>query len=400
MSLLDSASLVVTPNGYKASKLYSIVPSDGTGDMTFARTGDTATRVNSSGLIETVLADKPRLDYTGGGCPKLLLEPQRTNLLQRSQEFDNAYWLKSNCTITANSVNSPDGTQNADTIANTANGGKIYKAFTSTAGYYTLSVFVKKGTTSKAFLNFYNGAIADYVCETDFDLIAGTYTGAIGGSAFITDYGNNYWRIGITYNLGSSSASEISIGLNRSTTGNSYIYGAQLEAGSYATSYIPTTSASVTRNIDSAYKTSASALIGQTEGTMFLDARIYKHNNYNTLFILTHASGTGSGYVVIDIYPNNTIVCEYNNGSSQAKIISSGTYIDTRVKVAFAYKANDFVAYINGTQIGIDTSGSTNVTLSNINIPFTSNVPNGGVYSAVLWKTRLQNADLAALTTI
>jgi hypothetical protein len=88
MNLLDTASLVVTPNGYKASKLYSIVPSDGTGDMTFARTGDTATRVNSSGLIESVTANKPRLDYLDSTCPKLLLEPQRTNLLTYSSDFD------------------------------------------------------------------------------------------------------------------------------------------------------------------------------------------------------------------------------------------------------------------------------------------------------------------------
>ena len=71
MSLLDTASLIVTPNGYKASKLYSVKPTDASGDMTVVR-ATTATRVNSAGLIESVAINVPRLDYTGGGCPSIL----------------------------------------------------------------------------------------------------------------------------------------------------------------------------------------------------------------------------------------------------------------------------------------------------------------------------------------
>jgi hypothetical protein len=80
MSLLDTASLILTPNGYKASKLYSVKPTDATGDMVVSR-GTSATRVNSVGLIELMPIDVPRLDYTGGGCPKILVEPARTNLV-------------------------------------------------------------------------------------------------------------------------------------------------------------------------------------------------------------------------------------------------------------------------------------------------------------------------------
>ena len=87
-------SIAVIPSGYKASKLYSVLPTDGSGDLDVVRAGATpnfnATRVNSEGLIENVLSNVPRLDYSDGGCPNLLVEPQRTNLLLRSEEFDNA----------------------------------------------------------------------------------------------------------------------------------------------------------------------------------------------------------------------------------------------------------------------------------------------------------------------
>ena len=81
MSFFDDASLVLTPNGYKASKLYSIKPTSGLGDMTVVR-ATTATRVNSAGVIESVAINVPRLDYPPlGGCPSILVEPLRTNLV-------------------------------------------------------------------------------------------------------------------------------------------------------------------------------------------------------------------------------------------------------------------------------------------------------------------------------
>jgi hypothetical protein len=80
MALFDDASLVVTPNGYKAGTLYSIKPTSGAGDMTVVR-ATTATRVNSAGLIESMANNVPRLDYLNASCPSLLVEPQRTNLV-------------------------------------------------------------------------------------------------------------------------------------------------------------------------------------------------------------------------------------------------------------------------------------------------------------------------------
>ena len=193
MSLLDTASLVITPNGTKAGKLYSVVPSSGAGDMTVTR-ATTATRVNSAGLIESVASNVPRLDYSNGTCPSILVEPQRTNIIL-----------------------------NSATLAT--------QTRTVTAQQYTISFY-------------------------------GTGTVVLSGVHSATVVGLGITRKTYTF---TPTAGILVITVTGTCTN------AQLEAGSYATSYIPTTSASVTRNADVINKTGISSLIGQTEGTVFLE---------------------------------------------------------------------------------------------------------------------------------
>ena len=403
MSLFESASLVVTPNGTKASKLYAIKPTSGAGDLSVTR-ATTATRVNSAGLIESVAVNVPRLDYTNSTCPSILVEPQRTNLLTYSEDFSNVGWLKFNSNVTANTAVSPDGNTTADTLNVTSTGGKLYRAFVSTAQSYTLSVFIKKGSTSSAFLNFYNGAIADYVCETDFNLINGTFTGASGGSAFIQNYNNDYWRIGISYTLGIG-VSEISIGLTRTSTASSYIWGAQLEAGSYPTSYIPTVASAVTRNADVISKTGISSLIGQTEGTILFDGKINGCENPSANLINTEKNVITS-FAISYIKATKKISASIFDNGTEKGIINGGPYeLGERVKVAYAYKSGNFALYINGNLIG--TSASSFTFPNTIDDIFIGDVGTYFAYqesisnnTSALWKTRLTNAELAELTTI
>jgi hypothetical protein len=145
MTLLSKASFLVTPNGYKASKLYAAIPTNGNGDMTFTR-ATPATRVDENDLISSVASNIPRIDYTGGGCPSILLEPLRTNLLTYSEQFDNAAWSNPNTTITANTAISPDGYQNADKAEALALAQLISQTPSLTAGQpFVFSVFAKAG---------------------------------------------------------------------------------------------------------------------------------------------------------------------------------------------------------------------------------------------------------------
>ena len=116
MSLADQASLLLIPTGYKSQKVYSIFPTDGDGDFDFSRSSS-ATRIAKNGLITTVAANVPRLNYplidgVVNGCPSLLLEPQCYKFDYLSEDFSDASWIQNSSYINSNN-NSPDGTLNA-----------------------------------------------------------------------------------------------------------------------------------------------------------------------------------------------------------------------------------------------------------------------------------------------
>jgi hypothetical protein len=384
MALLDTASLIVTPNGYKASKLYSIVPSDGTGDMTFSRTGNTATRVNSSGLIETVNANIPRLDYTDSTCPKLLMEPQRTNLLRQSSDFTTT-WSTSSGTVSGNTVISLDGTQNADTLT----GGRYQNTFASNT--YTASIFAKKVDGDFSLLIRFDTPSLNF---GQFNLNTGTITSVSSGySAKIIPYPNGWYRCSVTTPVDTAITNLVFVSANLGVN-STYVWGAQLEVGSFSTSYIPTTTASVTRNADGCSKTSATALIGQTEGAMVIDVDINSRIS-STQFMLRNTAVTS--YISF-IITSSVIQCAIYNASTQTVTINFTNSSTGRFKLGVAYKLNDVAYYVNGSLIGTDTS--TDIPeMTEIDLYF--NASNFlKVNSFTHWKTRLTNSELAQLTTL
>ena len=412
MALFDDASLVVTPNGYKAGTLYSIKPTSGAGDMTVVR-ATTATRVNSAGLIESVANNVPRLDYSNGTCPSLLVEPQSTNVKTNSENASGSNWgtaVRVNATI--NSIASPDGNVTANSIADTAVSGThaFEPSFSATSGTaYTFSVFAKANTLSQVVIYGYadNGVFAGQ--QAIFNITNGTViSNTGGGTTNVVNYGNGYYRVSLTLTSGATSTGYWAFGLAKNGSasylgdGSSlYMWGCQLEAGSYPTSYIPTTSAAVTRNADVISKTGISALIGQTEGTALLDFQF--NGEAESIIIDIAAIGFSPQNRIILYQPNTTIVqfIVLNNSVTQVNIASSAYSVGQRLKVGIAYKTNDFAFYINGVQIGTDNSGT---------VPATARIDIGNrqdaaypaaisVNQATLFPTRLTNAELASLTT-
>jgi hypothetical protein len=184
-----------------------------------------------------------------------------------------------------------------------------------------------------------------------------------------------------------------------------FAWGAQVEISSYPTSYIPTTSASATRVADACFKTGISSLIGQTEGTMFADFTINALANFGTP--LSVNDGSTANYIWLTIFANGNLRAElFNSSGVQATITYSGAVVGGRYKMAFAYKTNDFAMYVNGSLVGIATSGSTfsGTTLSRIDNDITSpalySLASQSINQSALFKTRLTNAELASLTTI
>ena len=415
MSLFESASLVVTPNGTKASKLYSVKPTDGSGDMTVVR-ATTATRVNSSGLIESSAVNVPRLDYTGSTCPSLLVEPQRTNLALYSEQFDNAVWTKTRTTVVSNATIAPDGSLTADKlIPSIDNNTHILQQsnISVTAQIYSATVYAKKGEydTVRLFLSNLWSPNPNAI----FNLTTKSIVSTQNGTAKITELTNGWFKLEITSTINAVAGSTgqlLIYGGNNGIvsfagdgTSGVFIWGAQLEAGANATSYIPTTTASVTRNADFISKTGISSLIGQTEGTLYANINFKNWEASNRVL----AIGDGTTYnriVILEGPVANTFRFLITTGGVIQSDIFSSSFTIGNYKIAAAYKNNDVALYINGSQIGTDNLATIPVCsnlylgMSEYSVTPTTLILNDSIKSAALWKTRLTNAELATLTTL
>jgi hypothetical protein len=344
----------------------------------------------------------PRLDYSNGTCPSLLVEPQRTNLTLYSEQLDNAYWTKVNATLSANSVVSPSGVQNADQVTFTSGGFVRFNQTPITPlTAYTISAWVKKPATGGAnsirittnnTLAWNTGISQEYTLTTEWQRIV------LSGNIISSGTGA-YVIIGGVDATGATDTDAIGI---------VHIWGAQLELGAYATSYIPTTSASVTRNLDSISKTGISSLIGQTEGTMFVDVDIKTLIGNKTILSIQDSQYT-SNAIRIEQTNNFFRFAIQNGGVTILNVVSLGLPLSVgRYKMALAYNtgANQVAYYLNGVQLYVGTTSAIPSSLVNFILGsrlFTTaydNIASDNFNSAVLWKERLSNAELTALTTL
>jgi hypothetical protein len=332
----------------------------------------------------------PRLTYQngGGGCPSLLLEKQSTNLTLYSQDISNTtgtYWGDGSsggtATATANYATSPDGTQNATRLQ--LNQGSLYAVWqqvigTTSGTTYTYSIWLKAVSGTPTILFLYDGTANQNVTLTNEWV---RYTFAFtGGTIAIARFGlwSNVW--------------------GTSTTADILAWGAQLEASSYPTSYIPTTSASATRVADACSKTGISSLIGQTEGTLFWDVSNVFQSSGNGARLFLYSNG--SNFILISPYGNTLRILILSSGTAFDNFI---TISGTSLKIAVAYKANDYKFYVNGVSVGTPVATSVPAMSS---IGFLDEATGGAVTSqsetnqAALFKTRLTNAQLASLTTL
>jgi hypothetical protein len=338
MSLLNEASFLLTPNGYKEDKLYAAIPTNGNGDMTVTR-ATTATRVDENDLVSSVASNVPRIDYTDGGCPSILLEPLRTNLLKYSEQFDfndpitnNDIFVKGLSSIddpNTTTTTAPDGTLTADTWTGDGTSGahSLAQTVSATSGVaYTQSVFAKKGTNNFIQILGTTG-IYDSYSWANFDLESGIL-GEKGASATatITDFGNGWYRCTMTATATSTasgngfflwlitSADSARIETNSLAT-SVHLWGAQVEAGAYPTSYIPTTTEALTRNADVISKTDISDLIGQTEGTVFMDINWEEKSGVYYIVSISNGSVTNEIYMAFGNTSANSIRFSITSGN-------------------------------------------------------------------------------------
>jgi len=371
MSLLEKASIITTPTAYGVGVLNSIKPAIpvGDADLDFARTS-TATRVNEDYLIETVAANIPRLDYTNG-VAQILVEPESTNLVTYSEDF--SQWsIVNNVVVTDNFTISPDGTQNASKLVfdGTAS-GRIELSVTA-SGTNTQSVYLK---TESGTQNVSIGA--DAADTTEFT---------------ITDKWVRYTHTG----TGSSPR----ILCNDAAT--IYVYGAQLEALSYATSYIPTlTGSTVTRATETLSNAGNSDLFNDNAGTLYCEIAALTETDSRRDISLSN--GAANNVVRISFHSiSNTIRVQIRAGNL---LVASLSYVvpDTKDfhKVALSYDSNRARLFIDGVSVGLDTSVTTPTGLNTLE--FTAGGTSGPFYgkckTVAVFKEALSESEMACLTS-
>ena len=326
-----------------------------------------ATVVNKAGLIETVGSGQPRIDYKDDSEGALKLEPSRTNLVPYSEDFSNGNWAKYGTTVTSG-FTSPDGTTNAFKVLPNASGTNSYDVavFDAISGLATSvktnSFFVKPNGQRWLYLVPPSGG-GNIVF---FDLqngVVGTEIGVSKGKIEI--YSDGWYRLSLTEdaNVGYS---YFGIGFcdgddsfTYTQSSNSiFLYGAQLEQGSYPTSYIPTQGSAVTRLADVCNNGGNDQVINSTEGVLYFEGSALANDLTNRRITISDGTNT------------NRVVTGYNTTSNQifyfvvvgGSTVASGNYTSSDItelsKIAIKFKANDFALWVDGIERHTDTSGA------------------------------------------
>jgi len=327
----------------------------------------------------TTRLNMPRVSYKDNSNGSLILEPQRTNLITYSESFGSGsgWSLQANVTLTSNSAISPDGTLNATKLVGNGTNG-IYR-------YVTASGVISKTIYIKSVVGNVNVKLKDP-----------------GGTDEKTVNVTTQWQ---RFDLiGSNSTSTSGLWLTNIPSSGIYIWGAQLEVGSYPTSLINTKGSSVTRNADVCSLTNVADRINSSEGVLFVETS-YANKGYGNSIAIT--DGTNSQRV--QIYFNNSnlsllLVVKVNDTIVGTHTVSSsGINWDNTNKIAIKYKTNDMSFWLNGTKVAEDTSGTMFSANTLTKLGFDSG-SGGSFYGKCnqiqVYSTALSDSELAALTTI
>jgi hypothetical protein len=338
-----------------------------------------------------------------------------------SNDFSDVNWAKSESSITSSAIISPDGTVNAWKLNdNTVNAQHaLLRSLGGITSPYAISFFVKSAEYSKCCIENYSdgGRVVFDIANKTIVSTSANFT-----SASIQQYANGFIRIS-AITVGTTGNKAMGLGLVNDLGQDSfvgtgtkgiYVYGAQAEAGIYATSYVPTTSASVTRVADTASKTGISSLIGQSEGVWYWEGNLpqvsengpnssvglintAKNVNVNTAISFQYTSGNSTIYVSLWV-GNGTF-------TPVVEFLVNGYIPGAYVKIAFAYKSGSTALYINGTLVASSSvSFTSSTTMSEIyyhdNTVYYAYTGQQKLAQSLLFKTRLTNAQLAELTTL
>lgn len=398
MSVLTQASLVLTPNAVKTSKLYSIIPSNGNGDMTVVR-ATPATRVNSSGLIESVASNVTRLNYDGS-CPSILIEPQRTNTLI------NSVWTGGGSTPTSWSKQLTGNTvpvtsiKNPNVTAYNFNGVSTRGFFSQVTAFtinntYVISIYIES-------VSIANSISSILITANSTGTTTYLKNNVLISSASNIEAGNTYTLIFAATATTTSSETRIGLGTGGAVTGNFTLSMPQIEIGAYQTSYIPTTTAT-TRNADVITRNNVftNNLITSLGGTWFIEL-----NNNLSLTRTIAGNGIWIGDNNTGSTNGNSLNIRHNGGTARLDInktiagtlTSLYTTLTNTVKIAIDWNGTTADVFVNGVKV-ITGTAFTTTNMEFLNIDGLGDVPKY-IKSMILFPKPLTDAECIFLTTL
>jgi hypothetical protein len=351
-------------NEHKVYEQYGLTTKVLTDAITTARASN-ATYDAPTG-IATAAANIPRITYDplSGVCLGLETEEARTNLLLRSQEFDNASWTKqAGATVAPNTTTAPDGTLTADTLT-TNNGVSMHQGVTATVStIYCQSVYIKAGTITRVMVRDDAGVGRHIVVNPLTGAITST-SGTLVASG-VDPLPDGWFRVWFSY-VADTTSVRMNIRSDAENAATVILWGAQVEAGSFPTSYIPTTTAAQLRIADGITKT----ISGSTEGTAFVVCRGAAPVNGSNQVAFYLSDGTINNRALVR--RNNSI-----NGSS-ALIVTAGTVVFNPAStqkqagqvtvLAISWKANQFIFADNGVIVSQVNTGAAPIGMNTIGI--------------------------------
>lgn len=399
----------LVPSGYKSSKIYSILPVDGSGDLAFARTSE-STRVTENGLIQSTASGLPTMDWLNSDCPSFKMENLSTNLQTYSEDFTQSNWIKSNANISSDITADPKGIENADKlIPNTTNTFHHVQSVTSGMSNYqptTYSIFVKKAGLSQVELLFSNSVSPYNVYgQVKFDLDTLQTFGTTIGSFEYQDYGNGWYRLAITGITTSSNPAFVRAAAfkleSQTFTGNDvdglFVWGAQVEINPIASSYIYTANGSSSRLQDTVVPKNLA--IDPTKGTFFLDLKADDVRSSSFIKL------TGTNSNRIDFSFNSSEQLNINIGNAPAPSFLNYLYTHNSERFKVAVRWAEFGVYsifINGVKV---YNSSANPLLSSLNtISFNFGTQgsfdfSGEIHNAQIYTENLTDTEIIKLTT-
>ena len=351
--------------------------------------------VSNISVKEVTRDNVPRIDYTGGGCPHILAEPQRTNQITQNNQFDTT-WVTSNLGITSGQ----NGIYNTTDawLFNATNSLANVTISVSTSGENTYSVYAKAGTEDGVFIRFTGGSNP----RAFFNLTNGTLISESGTTnTNVENVGNGWYRCSIT---GSETITDARIYVadssgNFVSSGNIYIQYSQLENGSYPTSIIPTSGSTVTRNKDQFTRDGIGSLINSEEGVLFVELSALANDGLSKRITLADGSISNRVSLELDEIANKIKAFISKGGTSQILEYTTPNLLQFN-KIAIKWKVNDFAIWFNGNEVATDSSGDvpTGVNELSFNDGQGGNNFFGKVKQLQVYKTALTDEQLIQLT--